>query len=327
MVEGPWHYYRLGRPYNDRVVDLESARQLTMVFQAKELRGLVESERTFFKGLLARGVQTPRGLKPLGRTHLEYIYNILSKNPKSRVISKLDCPLRAHRAKDDQVTYNLETQNLATLVDERWMDNFAMDCLLADLNRKFLRQGHVFLSTMFQTLVEIHADNDLSDLVRDAVDAVARAQRRTRTSCAITNVYIPVLQSQSHWALGIVSFQRRRLEYFDSLQYSPSPSSSAVVQRALREFRSHLPRSYPSCGVHLVNRSREWNGGHKQGYVHGRKIVTSGSCGSIAVHAATTLARSNTLASWHYGDVPYIRLRQMLILCGREYLTKTTAIA
>ena len=318
-----YYYYRLGPPYGDRIVDLDAARQLEMVSRVNELRKSVSEERRFFRDRLVRGVRTPSGRKPLGRSHIEYLHNILSMNPKSRVIAKVDCPLRQHRSKDDRVTYNLETQNLATLVDERWLDNFAMDCLLADLNRKFLRQGHVFLPTMFQTLAEIHADNDLSDMIRDAVEAVARAQGRSRASCVVTNVYVPILHSQSHWALGIVSFARRRTEYFDSLQYAPAVSATNCIRRVLREFASHLPRNYPSCAGPIMNRSREWNSGQKQGYVRGRQVVSSGSCGSIAVHACYTLAKGNSLR-WGYEDVPYVRLDQMLLLCGRDYVTKST---
>ncbi len=279
----------------------------------------VQHERQFFKYHLGRGVKTPRGLSPLGRSHFEHLYGILSQNPKSRVIAKVPCPLQ-------QTEYNLETQNLSTLVHERWMDNFAMDCLTADMNRRLLRKGQVFLPTMFQTLVEIHADNDISDMVRGAVTAVMKAQGRTRSNVAIMNVFIPWLQGECHWAMGVVSFERGRLEYFDSLQYSPSDSTRNSLERAAREFRANLPRSYPSCGGRVVNRSREWNGGYKQGYVKGRAVITSGSCGSVALQAAYTIATGRSL-NWGYEDMPYYRLNQMLSLVGRSYLTKSTVIS
>ena len=56
-----------------------------MVYQARVLKDQVQHERQFFKYHLSRGVKTPRGLSPLGNSHFEYLYNILSMNPKSRV--------------------------------------------------------------------------------------------------------------------------------------------------------------------------------------------------------------------------------------------------
>ena len=227
--------------YSNRIIDLKLAREMSMVYQARVLKDQVQHERQFFKYHLSRGVKTPRGLSPLGRSHFEYLYNILSMNPKSRVIAKVACPLRAHLNNADErveyvtfeckvllralVTtyifllskqslisqdkslcndaieyvptqpyrYNLETQNLSTLVHERWLDNFAMDCLMADMNRRLLRKGQVFLPSMYQTLFSIHADNQISDLIRNAVDAVAKAQGRSRNQCAVMNVFIPWL--------------------------------------------------------------------------------------------------------------------------------------
>jgi len=322
-----YFYYALGPPYGNRIIDIKLAREMSMVFQARVMKDQVQHERQFFKYHLSRGVKTPRGLSPLGRSHFEYLYNILSMNPKSRVIAKVTCPLRAHlRKPDERVEYNLETQNLSTLVHERWLDNFAMDCLMADMNRRLLRKGQVFLPTMFQTLVEIHADNDISDMVRNAVDAVAKVQGRSRNQVAIMNIFVPYLQGECHWALGIVSFERGRLEYFDSLQYDPSSSTANCIARAAREFRANLPRSYPSCGNHVVNRSREWNGGHKQGVVKGRSVISSGSCGSVALQAAYSIATSKSL-SWGYEDMPYYRLNQMLSLVSKEYLTRSAVIS
>lgn len=48
------------------------------------------------------------------------------------------------------------------------------------------------------------------------------------TTRGVAGVFVPFLRG-AHWSLGIVSFERKRLEYFDSLQYGPPSGLPALL--------------------------------------------------------------------------------------------------
>jgi hypothetical protein len=296
-----------------RFVDLKLARELCKWFKVQELARQVAHEQGFFGSLARRGLCVPRGETPLSSGHLASIQRALHGHGAASVLARVACPLRAHK-KPDHVVLNLETQNLATLVHERWLDNFALDFLFAVNNRESLRRGHVFLPTILQSLFEIQSEADVRELAECVVEACRRAQgKRSASEVSVRACYVPWLRSQSHWCLGIIAFSRSRLEGFDSLQLSPLSSMQRAMQRFCVELRRRAPGLPRVATGSVVNRSREWNGGDPQGTVNGRSVITSGSCGSCAVRAAETLAAGNSLA-WGYADMPYWRLRQMLAM-------------
>eukprot|EP00941_MAST-03F_sp_MAST-3F-sp1_P002005 g2005.t1 len=303
-----YYYYAMPPPFTNIFVDLKLARELVKYFKVQELSRQVVHEQGFFANILQRGVVVPSGQRPLNGAEVKTLQNLLHENGAATVIARITCPLRAHK-KPDEVVLNLETQNLSTLVHERWLDNFALDFLFAMDNEKYLHRGHVFLPTILQSLMEIQSDKDVQELVICTIQSLCIAQKCQPQNVVLRNLYVPWLRSQSHWCLGIISMERRRLESFDSLQLSPLGSLTQCMTyfaATLSRYLQHLPQIRGA----VVDRSSEWNRGKPQGYVNGRHVITSGSCGSCAVRAAESIAEKNSLR-WGYEDMPYWRLHQM----------------
>ena len=129
--------------YSNRIIARSQVNVRCPWYIKLELKDQVQHEM-FFKYHLSRGENATRSF---ALKFAFWTFTIFSMNPKSRVIAKVPClfmPIYGIQRKSGvrsitihiyitslnelQHRYNLETQNLSTLVHERWLDNFAMDC-------------------------------------------------------------------------------------------------------------------------------------------------------------------------------------------------------
>eukprot|EP00750_Incisomonas_marina_P025552 INCI556.1.p1 GENE.INCI556.1~~INCI556.1.p1 ORF type:complete len:1038 (+),score=195.25 INCI556.1:169-3282(+) len=304
--------------------DLQLIQDLLLIFKLRVLASEVRHEFRFFRGILQGklSLTPPRGAPALTQSQLRRVGFLLHELPSSTVFARIKCPLRAHLK--DSVEFNMEPRNLESLVDERFTDNFCMDFLIAHFNSNngggFLRKGYVFLPTVYQLCAEVGDTKTTEEILRAAVHACFTAQRHTGRF-NMNGILVPLLRGM-HWTLALISFARRRIEYFDSLQ---NTFVAGAVQDTLQTTAARV-RSFcsglPSLGGSLRHRSSEWNGGHPQGTVQGQRVASSGSCGSIVLRVAELMVNGGNSLRESYANNRYCRMRQMCIIAAYARLDR-----